>query len=420
MQLPRAGWDHLLCVTVHPQDLVALYGSVLGFVGRDAGFLIALTGEETAGPIRSLLELSGLPAGRRTVEIVASPSWETYTGTAERLLSSVHERAGDRPIVIVADMDVAFRACAASSEIMSLVFRLQGISQTPSYRIIAHVSPGSLPKGLPAEFFEVHSGWVFPDTPQGAAPLDRTAQEIALQAVETRQRFLATARDGGALDFLPSPLADIRGGILLLDRSYVIRFCSKRAAAVLGRDEEDLLNRSVTSCLDGVDLVTLRHECEKLGPGRNAEGPFIASWRISPGVYEPREVRIDPLRSNSATIGFILTVSYVEPVRGPRAVYDQLKAEKASEEPLSREQGMHDLLSEDEAVSGDLHGTQITRREHEVILLILRGMSNREISNHLSIAEVTVKKHLTSVYRKLRITSRRELLTSFSRPGRPS
>jgi DNA-binding CsgD family transcriptional regulator len=47
-------------------------------------------------------------------------------------------------------------------------------------------------------------------------------------------------------------------------------------------------------------------------------------------------------------------------------------------------------------------------------------MTNREIADHLSIAEVTVKKHLTSVYRKLRITSRRELAMSFARPGSES
>ena len=164
----------------------------------------------------------------------------------------------------------------------------------------------------------------------------------------------------------------------------------------------------------------MKHECEKLKPGRTSQSPFIASWRIAPGVYEPREVSVDPVRSGHQTVGYIIALSHVEAVRGPRAVYQQLKAEKAGADRIEGRVEEEVLLTEDEAVSGDLHGTQITRREHEIILLILKDMTNRQIADHLSIAEVTVKKHLTSVYRKLRITSRRELTMSFARPGSES
>jgi DNA-binding CsgD family transcriptional regulator len=98
-------------------------------------------------------------------------------------------------------------------------------------------------------------------------------------------------------------------------------------------------------------------------------------------------------------------------------VYQQLKEEKAGIDAAPVRTDDDVVLSDDESISGDLHGTQITRREHEVILLILKGMTNRQVADHLSIAEVTVKKHLTSVYRKLRITNRAELTASFARPG---
>lgn len=52
----------------------------------------------------------------------------------------------------------------------------------------------------------------------------------------------------------------------------------------------------------------------------------------------------------------------------------------------------------------------VTRREREVIDLILRGETNASIAGELFISESTVKKHVNNLFRKLRITSRWELL----------
>jgi DNA-binding CsgD family transcriptional regulator len=252
-----------------------------------------------------------------------------------------------------------------------------------------------------------------------SSELDRVAEQLALGSPEFRQRFLATSRTGSQepLALLPRVFEDLRQGIMIVDRRFVVRHCSPRAAELLGRTVEDITNHSLTTCIDGVDLVTVKHECEKLTPGRGTYPPFITSWRIAPGTYEPRAVTIDPLRSGHQTVGYLISLSVVELVRGPRAVYQQLKAEKAGMDHGASGEKDEVPLTDEDAVSGDLHGTQITKREHEIILLILKQMTNREIAEHLNVAEVTVKKHLTSVYRKLRISTRRELALSFSRPG---
>lgn len=52
----------------------------------------------------------------------------------------------------------------------------------------------------------------------------------------------------------------------------------------------------------------------------------------------------------------------------------------------------------------------LSAREKEVARLIVSGMSNSEISQILFISENTVKKHVNSLYRKLGITSRTQLL----------
>ncbi len=54
--------------------------------------------------------------------------------------------------------------------------------------------------------------------------------------------------------------------------------------------------------------------------------------------------------------------------------------------------------------------SSLTDREHEVIELICKGMKNKEIADSLFISETTVRHHLTSVFNKLDITSRLELV----------
>jgi DNA-binding NarL/FixJ family response regulator len=49
---------------------------------------------------------------------------------------------------------------------------------------------------------------------------------------------------------------------------------------------------------------------------------------------------------------------------------------------------------------------QITKREKEVLILIAKGMSNKEIAQVLSIAEKTVKTHVSSILSKLQLADR--------------
>ncbi len=52
----------------------------------------------------------------------------------------------------------------------------------------------------------------------------------------------------------------------------------------------------------------------------------------------------------------------------------------------------------------------LTIRESEIVNMIGQGLRNKEIANQLHIAEVTVKSHLTHIYRKLDVNSRTRML----------
>ena len=56
-----------------------------------------------------------------------------------------------------------------------------------------------------------------------------------------------------------------------------------------------------------------------------------------------------------------------------------------------------------------MKAVKLTRREHEVVDLIARGMSNKEIANELSIAVHTVKSHVHNTLEKLALHTRLEL-----------
>lgn len=93
-------------------------------------------------------------------------------------------------------------------------------------------------------------------------------------------------------------------------------------------------------------------------------------------------------------------------------------------QPTALRAGLGQLLagafSIDAAVAGDLArlvasssvallpgaAQGLTKRESEVLLLLQRGMTNREIGAALFVSEETIKSHAHSVYRKLGVTGR--------------
>jgi DNA-binding NarL/FixJ family response regulator len=60
-----------------------------------------------------------------------------------------------------------------------------------------------------------------------------------------------------------------------------------------------------------------------------------------------------------------------------------------------------------EEMEGGSEGV-LSAREMEVLLLVARGLSNRQIASSLGLSEATVKRHLANVYPKMGVVSRSE------------
>jgi len=60
-------------------------------------------------------------------------------------------------------------------------------------------------------------------------------------------------------------------------------------------------------------------------------------------------------------------------------------------------------------------GNDLTSREEEILSLVSRGLTNKEIANRLNLTERTVKHHMTSIMRKSKVRNRVEAMLMFRR-----
>jgi len=59
----------------------------------------------------------------------------------------------------------------------------------------------------------------------------------------------------------------------------------------------------------------------------------------------------------------------------------------------------------------------LTDRQAQVLALMVRGLSNRDIAEQLLLSEGTVKIHATAVFKALGVTSRTQALVAVARYG---
>lgn len=63
----------------------------------------------------------------------------------------------------------------------------------------------------------------------------------------------------------------------------------------------------------------------------------------------------------------------------------------------------------------DGRGYGLTEREHEVLGLLARGLTNQEIAEQLVISPITARNHVSNILTKLQVRSRRDVIRRFGR-----
>lgn len=93
--------------------------------------------------------------------------------------------------------------------------------------------------------------------------------------------------------------------------------------------------------------------------------------------------------------------------------YDYLRAFALDEVPMSKEIAFQILKEFPQETSITKPDTPLSARELEVLQLVAKGLSNRDISAQLFISEHTVKSHLKNILSKLHLKNRVQL-TSYA------
>ncbi|MET1118747.1 response regulator [Priestia megaterium] len=93
--------------------------------------------------------------------------------------------------------------------------------------------------------------------------------------------------------------------------------------------------------------------------------------------------------------------------------YDYLRAFALDEVPMSKEIAFQILKEFPQETSITKPDTPLSARELEVLRLVAKGLSNRDISAQLFISEHTVKSHLKNILSKLHLENRVQL-TSYA------
>lgn len=99
----------------------------------------------------------------------------------------------------------------------------------------------------------------------------------------------------------------------------------------------------------------------------------------------------------------------------PGAQYVELESQNhvlLAHEPawLRFQQTVLEFVGQSARSDGDDPFASLSRREREVLLLLTEGLDNSEIGSRLSIAEKTVRNHISSVYDKLGVWSRAQAI----------
>ena len=101
-------------------------------------------------------------------------------------------------------------------------------------------------------------------------------------------------------------------------------------------------------------------------------------------------------------IGFVLKH------RSPEALARAIRAGLAGEMWL--EQSTMAVLFRDAPPSNGNDGSKLTPREREIIALVVLGLQNKVIAKRLCISNTTVRHHLTSIFEKVAVSNRMELM----------
>lgn len=126
-------------------------------------------------------------------------------------------------------------------------------------------------------------------------------------------------------------------------------------------------------------------------------------------VYEDTDTIFKALRAGAC--GYLLKRSM------PEEILEAITEVQHGGAPMTSEIARKVLVAFQEPVPASADTEGLSRREREIMELLLRGFANKEIAAQLFISVPTVKVHLRHIYEKLHVRCRTDVLVKFRDSG---
>ena len=187
---------------------------------------------------------------------------------------------------------------------------------------------------------------------------------------------------------------------------------------ILQLNENFRLIHKLENCDEMIELFRLERPGVVLMdidmPGMNG---IQAVWEIRKQFTEIKVIMLTVFEDEEKIFGAIKAGAngYLLKKDSPQKILEAIDAVSKGESPMN---GMIaakvlDYFQQQQKKSHDLHQSNLTDREKEVLQLLVRGNSYKEIAALIFISVETLNSHIKNIYRKLNVHSRSELAAKY-------
>jgi len=170
-------------------------------------------------------------------------------------------------------------------------------------------------------------------------------------------------------------------------------------------DGEEALAKAVELVPDVVLLDVRMPRMDGIEAARRIKEAVPSTKLLMLTVSDEEDDLYDAIKAGAN--GYLLKEVSVEEVAG--AIHAVARGQSLISPPMaSKLLREFNALARQAAEREQLPAPVLTPRELEVLKLVARGMSNKEVADHLFISENTVKNHVRNILEKLQIHSRME------------
>lgn len=140
-------------------------------------------------------------------------------------------------------------------------------------------------------------------------------------------------------------------------------------------------------------------------------------WEIKQKWVDIKVLMLTVFEDNEKIFGAIKAGAngYLLKKDSPQKILDSIEVVAKGESPMN---GMIaskvlDYFQQTQQSNSTLYQSNLTEREKEILLLLMKGLSYKEIASHIFISVETLNTHIKNIYRKLKVHSRSELASRF-------